>query len=676
MEKYIITRDQSSDVPSRILSDIYRDVTFKRQMMATRVDSVRADSKKVDDPPVWRGDHTFSSDAAKYSFLNFIEPEVAQKHPDWSKQKIRKEALVKFQQRLEQDLSYEQKESSHQETAVHWRVIETAVGTQELATEYGGETITLRQLWDHTREYAAFVGIPAAYNPDEEKAQYAMEQAFVRGDAQAYISVLSHPDAIRYVQVWEKDSDGGIQSKQIDLYKTTGRDFSHMEGDVLVKHLAAFTETANGLPVVTTESSYAHFIVQSGSVQEQDIRTIAMVQAATRRESLKTYAVPNINKSEIQNPVFAKKESKNTFADVQLFVVEAINKKIIQLKEIVMPKKVTKDTEQNNIEIAKKSPVNIASFEIGKTSPTIDGTPLHINEFIKTEVSSPITEVLAQLVITKTALNLGAISPEISGGALYWLATFVENKPIAKKFEQPAIPQTISEAMVSMMRSVRVFFEKGNEAFIKIHRRTSQFHIDVSSLSETITRSIDQSEKIKNEFSFFEQITQHISESRPVAVFVMLQRFAEYMRSNKSASTELSSQQTGDASIISEMGRVITEDETNSVPAIFGIFYWIFLSYNVDAFRVPKVSKIVKKEERDIDQKHMKHNKKKEFIQPPWVLLGIIWHLAMVREAAMVTSVQNVVQAVQVADPTSQPVPVASVLPMTGVIFLSSFVLE
>ncbi len=334
MEKYTLTKDQLSDVPNRLLSDIYRDVTFRRQMTATRVENVRADLKKTDDAPMWRGDHTFSSDAAKYSFLNFIEPEVAQKHPDWSKQKIRKEALVKFQQRLEQDLSYEQKESSHQETAVQWKVIETPSGKQELATEYGGETITLRQLWDHTREYAAYVGIPSAYNPDEEKAQYAMEQAFVHGDAQAYISVLSHPDAVRYVQVWERDDSGGIQSKQIDLYKTTGRDFSHIEGDMLVKHLATFTESVQGQPVVTTESTYAHFIVKSGSVYEQDIRTIAIAQASVRRDAKSVQKVPRIKHEESsQYPVIGNKETQNTFLNVRSFISEAINKKLPTYKK-------------------------------------------------------------------------------------------------------------------------------------------------------------------------------------------------------------------------------------------------------------------------------------------------------------------------------------------------------
>ena len=64
MEKYTLIRDQLSDVSNRMLSDIYRDVTYRRQMTATRVENVRADLKKINDAPVWRGDHTFNSDAA------------------------------------------------------------------------------------------------------------------------------------------------------------------------------------------------------------------------------------------------------------------------------------------------------------------------------------------------------------------------------------------------------------------------------------------------------------------------------------------------------------------------------------------------------------------------------------------------------------------------------------
>jgi len=673
MEKYIITRDQSSDTTNRVLSDIYRDVVFNRQITATRVENVRADTKKVEDAPVWRGDHTFSSDAAKYSFLNFIEPEVANKHPDWSKQKIRKEALTKFQQRLEQDLLYEQKESSHQETAVHWRVIETPTGTQELATEYGGETITLRQLWDHTREYAAFVGIPSAYNANEEKAQYAMEQAFIRGDAQAYISVLSHPDAVRYVQVWERDEDGGVLSKQIDLYKTTGRDFTQTEGDVLVKHLAAFTETAQGMPVVTTDAAYAHFIVRSGSVGEQDIRTIAIVQAATLRESSKTYAISDIKDKEIQVPLMAHKETQNTFLDIQLFVTEAINKKIAQLKEMATAQKVTEKIEKSiepKLKLkTEKGPQSEKDFPlqdavINHTQPE----KLHIGEM------DPVTDVLAELVITKTVLSLGSQFSEVSGGALYWLAILVEKKSLPS--ERIAKSETIREAMVSMMRSVRIFFEKRNETFTKIYGRSRRL-VEYAVEPGVPSKLKDQEEIPQRAFGFFEQIALHMNESRPVAVFAMLKELAHLLHPKSTTNEEVDQPRDVGRPVALDVGKVILEKEASLVPVFFGIFYWVFLSYTVkSSFAHSGVVEIGARDAKNADEKHGTEDYGSD--QPPWILLSIIWHLTMLREAAMVASApqQTVMQSTQVTDSTAAPSSTVSVLPLTGVIFPSLFVLE
>lgn len=672
MEKYTLIRDQLSDVSNRMLSDIYRDVTYRRQMTATRVENVRADLKKINDAPVWRGDHTFNSDAAKYSFLNFIEPEVAQKHPDWSKQKIRKEALTKFQQRLEQDLSYEQKESSHQETAVQWKVVETQPGKQELATEYGGETITLRQLWDHTREYAVHVGIPSAYNPDEEQAQYAMEQAFVKGDAQAYISVLSHPDAVRYVQVWERDDSGGIQSKQIDLYKTTGRDFSHIEGDMLVKHLAAFTESVQGQPVVTTESKYAHFIVKSGSVYEQDIRTIAIVQASVRRDEHRIQAGLPIKHEESPRPILGNKESQNTFSDMQSFITEAINKKIAQMQEKVSVenKKQSAKAQKPSIHIENKD----NESHIGNLGTSQVRNETQVNPKIETSYeTSPITDVLAGLVIAKTATTFGGQIPEVSGGALYILASLSEKTSESIKSEQLPKPQIISEAMFSIMRSVRVFFEKGNEVFLKIHRSHVSSNVDLVIEQHLTSENINQEEGSEKEIGFIEQIVVYIKESGMVGFFTVLKEFAKRMQ-KAGKLTEVNILQTPVVrSTALEFKEVSLDIEKPTVHAMFGIFYWIFLSYNKDLPSNKSRSESIASSE--IDAKHNKHDQGPAH-NPPWILLSIIWHLTMLREAAMATQAPQGVQVAQALDPAAVSPSVVSTIPMSGVIFPSSFVLE
>ena len=53
------------------------------RMMVRGVQVVR--DEDPGDRPKWRGDHSFSADAARYSFSNFIEPEVAKSHPSWTR---------------------------------------------------------------------------------------------------------------------------------------------------------------------------------------------------------------------------------------------------------------------------------------------------------------------------------------------------------------------------------------------------------------------------------------------------------------------------------------------------------------------------------------------------------------------------------------------------------------
>lgn len=236
-----------------------------------RVDDVQ------EDQPVWKGDHSFSVEAAAYSLSNFLEPEIAKAHPEWNPSQVRDAALEKFEKRLQQDLSYEQRELAHEDSVVRWYVVETSPGVRELATEYGGDRITLRELWEHTREFAEASGNPGAYNREEERVQLAMQDAFLAGTKDAFVSVLSHPESVRYVQIWERQSDGGVLSKQIDLSVGAGRDLTHEEAHAFVDELAAYS-SGNVTRVATEEGScYAHFFIEGGSIGERDVQTIALV---------------------------------------------------------------------------------------------------------------------------------------------------------------------------------------------------------------------------------------------------------------------------------------------------------------------------------------------------------------------------------------------------------------
>lgn len=264
---------------------------YDKRMMMTRAIPALSDVRDETDIPVWRGDHTFNSDAASYSLAHFIEPEVAKEHPDWNIKSVTNEASSRFIKRLSQDLSYEKKERLHEETVVRWKPVETTNGTVELATEYGDGVITLRELWEHTKEYAEFVGNTLAYNPEEERVQLAMQDEFIHGLSTGFVSVLSHPDSIRYVQVWEKASDGAVTSRQVDLFAATGRDFSRDESIDFIKSLALFHQDSV-VEKQSNETTYAHFFVENTPVSEKHIRTIAASFAMRHEQGLPSLALP------------------------------------------------------------------------------------------------------------------------------------------------------------------------------------------------------------------------------------------------------------------------------------------------------------------------------------------------------------------------------------------------
>lgn len=229
-------------------------------------------------PGGWRGDHSFNHGAVMYALMNFVEPEVAQKHPDWTSQKIHTEARHVMTLRLWENRTFANEERGRKgEMSKRWEITETSPGEFELTATQAGEAVTLRQLWEHTKEYAEKKAIPSAYNPEEERVQLAMQDAFIAGHISSFVSVLSHPDNVRYVQVWQKENDGSIIAKTIDVGVVIGRGMSTEEASDLVEHLATFYSDT-GKEIETASAEYPHVMVRQGNVEVEDIKIIARVK--------------------------------------------------------------------------------------------------------------------------------------------------------------------------------------------------------------------------------------------------------------------------------------------------------------------------------------------------------------------------------------------------------------
>ncbi len=383
------------------------------------------DTDEEDNKPLWRGDHTYSSDAASYSLTHFIEPEVQKEHPDWTHAEVKKVAVERFQERLAQDLSYEHKENVHEESIVRWEKIQTADGSWQLATSYGNTMVTLNELWEHTKEFAAFSGNPAAYNRDEHAAQIAMQEQLIAGTASGFVSVLSHPDAVRYVQVWQQSEDGGVISKQVDLYKTTGTDFTHEEGANFIRHLAEFH---NADTLSSEISSYAHFFVREKKIDEEDIRTIAIAQTMERGRETTPVPLPT---EYLRVVGVAARDSKNTLTELGAFLKEHIDKKINFMKQELQLTKQEKKRIRMPV-IADAQPV---SHERAGSSLLVRRSNMRHEEVVTTHGQSieSMKSVAAEWVVMRTMLFYHDVAPGMDNAIIYWLTRPLEQKKPGKK---------------------------------------------------------------------------------------------------------------------------------------------------------------------------------------------------------------------------------------------------
>lgn len=228
----------------------------------------------IEGGPSWRGDHTFSHSALKYSLEHFVEPSLVKQHPEWTKQKVRTEARREMAISLWESHAFYSKERKREpEIKKRWEVIETAPGVRELSAKWGNQQFTLRELWNHTREFAKREGNPEAYNPKEEQAQLALQDALLKGTATSGVTVLSDVDSFRYAQIWEKSTDGAFYTKVIDLGIIMGRDFSISEAGTLFNHIDQLYGNAN--KGIEKALSYPLVLIKDGTIQSQDVKTVA-----------------------------------------------------------------------------------------------------------------------------------------------------------------------------------------------------------------------------------------------------------------------------------------------------------------------------------------------------------------------------------------------------------------
>lgn len=634
--------------------------------MTLRGIQVIGDTDGEGDTPVWRGDHSFNSEAATYSLMHFIEPEIALEHPDWNHTQVHEHAVERFKARLEQDLSYEHKEAAHEESVVRWRPIQTSTGNVELATEYGGNMVTLSQLWEHTKEYAEFVGNPEAYNKQEHEAQLLMQDELVHGSSNGFVSVLSHPDAVRYVQVWQKSESGDVISQHIDLYAATGKDFSLEEAKDLIHHISEFHGKSVQEDSVQETNSYAHFFVTKGSVYAEDIRTIAIAQSVGV-EILSYARETRTGRSQERTshgPIVA--DAVHSVSRIAAYVRDQIEDKIQALKQqhVAPPLRKT-DTKAMRKE-AGNSKHPLRATKEGNHFPA-DEKKITVIPPEKSQLSIDPKSILSEWWITQTMVAYGPVLPVAPVATMHWFAFLQEGeKSIGKRpkseapellWDQARQERVSSGSPVEIMW--RTFITKMNGVLGRFSPEKGGLKTPGSALhrSDTLIQGVHYSGFEKNA-PVQKDMRQWIEAMQVLVRLFFLPRPAPYPR-----------QDEGKPRIAIHDMPVAQENTLEYRATIIGRFMFaLILSWIVSYPRVSEASHAnkTKKAIHDSVRDMEATGEQGEIVQTPWIMLAIIRYLVLLRESGQ-PGVQAAVPQKNGARPKRKRK--KTVLPQRGIIF-------
>lgn len=258
----------------------------------------------------WNGNHNLSISVLYFDLEEYEIPAVAEEHKkdNWTHDQIREEAITRISRRSAVNMKFYMGEIGEtdrdDETTIVWTPTETAPGVYELTTKWADKTISMRDLWNRTKNYARRTGKTEAYDPKEEKVQMDMQEKFLRGDIDSYIAPIWHPENVRLVQVMERQADGSVIADQLDIAQAVGRDLTRDEAELLIKNISKISE--NG--VLHESSEYPHLMLQRGFFDKGNIVYLAQrqIQAVDRKRhkekiSLKGFAVREI-KVDVQIP--------------------------------------------------------------------------------------------------------------------------------------------------------------------------------------------------------------------------------------------------------------------------------------------------------------------------------------------------------------------------------------
>lgn len=575
----------------------------------------------------WRGDHSFNHGAVMYALMNFVEPEVAQRHPDWTSQHIRAEARQVMTLRLSENRTFANKERNReQEMSKRWEVTETSPGTLELTTTQAGEAVTLRELWEHTKEYAEKKGIPSAYNPEEERAQLAMQDAFIAGGTSVFISVLSHPDEIRYAQVWQKEDDGSIIAKTIDVGAVAGRGMSTEEASDLVQHLASFYSNT-GKEIETASAEYPHVMVRQGNADVEDVKIIARarVDSVSDRSSMQDMHIkPRMNDADARvGAIYAATAAVEHSLHVASQDVTRSVRELHAYSKTRMKKRIQNKTDASvppflqllHPEIFHQEAALLKEKQKGvRPSALMNSEPTAKEQVVVSEEPMLFSTSVS---ITQEEQEIQDIVERQAGETFL----ITEDTMVLSEQEQ----EVVFSLFIPAAEIPREQAEKGKE-------KISPAVID----RETLAKTIEFVQKI-DALPVSEQKQMIVEEKKHIIKQILLlwEIVGETARSEGKTNAQSAHSETRTLN-------ALQENKTENTPEgklTFALAAWMLLKLTQYYVSLDALEAIVDKKEGVSLAASIQKEKPKNLIQKEtgqWILLSIIWYLAQIREQGFV----------------------------------------
>lgn len=309
----------------------------------------------------WNGDHNISVRALYFSLDKYVIPEVQKEHvnDNWTQEQIRAEAVNRLSLRSKESMQYYMGEIGDEtertaETLKQWDISETSPGVRELTTFYKDKRVSLRELWQHTKEFAQAEGKPEAYDAQEEKTQMAMQEAFISGSIESYVAPIWHPSGtVQLIQIIERDGNSLI-ARQIDVGVAVGRNLTPKEATIVMRDIVKLhIGEEKQMPM-----EYPHVMIAHNHVLPAEVVTLAKAQvlfAENDHSKTTKRTLKQIDNSLLKDP---RDQSTNRLLDRVGFIehdlVRNIKAPISELGVLIVDKKRRQTINERFIEIFGK----------------------------------------------------------------------------------------------------------------------------------------------------------------------------------------------------------------------------------------------------------------------------------------------------------------------------------